>query len=82
MELDCVPPELLILVWALVEPLLLNSLYYVLETGSFHRDQKQGPYFSFKERKEKDPFDYSKFRPSSSIWFINVDVNVSDVFLS
>lgn len=37
--LDGLPPKLFLKLWDIVGPLLLDSLNYALDTGSFHRDQ-------------------------------------------
>ncbi|KAI4877393.1 hypothetical protein NFI96_029375, partial [Prochilodus magdalenae] len=38
--LDSIPPELLLEIWDLVGPLLLNSIWYSLKIGHYHRDQR------------------------------------------
>lgn len=64
--LDGIPPELLLLVWDIVGPLLLNSINYALETGSFHRDQNMA-LISLLLKKGKDPLNCANFRPISLI---------------
>lgn len=37
--LDGLPPELYLVIWDLLGPLLLNSLNFAIDTGCFYRDQ-------------------------------------------
>ena len=62
--LDGIPPELLSQLWHLVGPILLNSINFSLEIGSFHRDQKI-TLISLLLKKGKDPQECSSYRPLS-----------------
>lgn len=70
--LDGLPPELLLLLWKYIGPLLLNSINYSLEIGSFHRDQKSALIFLLL-KKDKDPLDCGSYRPLS---LLNSDIKL------
>lgn len=38
-RLDGIPPELYLVLWDKVDPQILDSINYAIETGSLHRDQ-------------------------------------------
>ncbi len=64
--LDGLPPELFLELWDIVGPLLLNSLNYALDAGSFHRDQNTS-LISVLLKKDKPPL--TCYRPISLIYF-------------
>ncbi len=62
--LDGIPPELLLCLWDLVGPVILDSIKFLLSTGSFNRDQKIA-LISLLLKKGKDPLEGSSHRPIS-----------------
>lgn len=64
LQLNGIPPELLLEPWDLVGPFLLNSIQYSLEVGNFHRDQRAS-LISLLLKTEKDPLDCGNYRPLS-----------------
>lgn len=55
-----------LVVWYTVSPLILESIQFAIEEGSFHRDQKLA-IIALLLKKDKDPLDCSSFRPISLI---------------
>lgn len=64
--MDGIPPELYLAVWDIVGPLILDSINFAIEKGSFHRDQKSAIIILLLKN-NKDPLDCSSFRPISLI---------------
>lgn len=64
--LDGLPPELYLALWDQVGSLILGSINFAIEHGSFHRDQRNA-LITLLLKKGKDPLDCSSFRPISLI---------------
>ena len=63
---DGLPPELYLAFWDQVGPLILGSINFAIEQGSFHRDQGSA-LITVLLKKGKDPLECSSYRPISLI---------------
>lgn len=76
--LDGIPPELIIVLWDVVGPAILNSINHSFISGTFHRDQKTA-LITLLLKKGKDPLECASYRPLS---LLNCDFKLYAKFLS